>query len=188
MGLPNHFLTQAGLMLMDAVMFDWTGFGSLPVPAIARRGCQEPEIEIHYGDLEDLPPPLNSASCWIFCREAWPHQDPDYNEYSFITLAVQGDHRYGQLVPGEQFNEVAVFPGTLLTTNPMAMHWLEPHNADSNPGFIGLQWEVSKCELKSKLEELKEALSSLGQVRGCGIKATPTVLSDADQHDCDPLV
>ncbi|ORE47695.1 hypothetical protein BKN49_05725 [Pseudomonas aeruginosa] len=173
---------------MDAGKLNWSGFASLPIPAIVKQGCQDPEIEIHFGDLQELPYPLNSASCWIYCLEAWPHQDPDFHRQSFITLAIQGDHRYGQLVPGDQFKEVAVFPGTLLTTDPMAMHWLAPNSPDNNPGFIGLQWEVKRGNLDAKLDELKAALTELGQVNGCAIKATPAVLSQPEPLDDDPLV
>lgn len=173
---------------MHAGKLNWTGFASLPVPAIVKHRCQDSEIEIHSGDLDELPHPLNSASCWIFCREAWPHQDPDFHQQAFITLVIQGDHRYGQLIRGDKFKEVSAFPGTLLTTDPMAMHWLAPNNPDNNPGFIGLQWEVKRCNLEAKLEELKAALGELGTVNGCAIKATPTVLSHPIPFETDPLV
>jgi len=40
---------------MDAGKLNWSGFASLPVPAIVKQGCQDPEIEIHFGDLQELP-------------------------------------------------------------------------------------------------------------------------------------
>jgi len=70
----------------------------------------------------------------------------------------------------------------------MAMHWLAPNSPDNNPGFIGLQWEVKRGNLDAKLEELKAALTELGQVNGCAIKATPAVLSQPEPFDDDPLV
>lgn len=84
----------------QAATLTWEGLRNLPIPQEVRQGCVFNEIELSRKGIDELPAPLNRATCWIYCREAWTHSDPDFEGDIFITLAVQADHRYCQLVPG----------------------------------------------------------------------------------------
>lgn len=100
----------------------------------------------------------------MYCREAWPHVDPDFEGDIFITLAVQADHRYSQLLANHKTTVTSVFPGQLFTTDPLSLHWLAP-NSDSSPGFIGLQFEVPYHQADSYWDELVDELGKLGHIQ-----------------------
>lgn len=150
---------------MRAAKLTWEGLRSLPVPEVVRKGCYDHEIEICRDGIDVLPEPLNSATCWIYCRDAWPHVDPDFEGLAFITLALQADHTYNQIMPGNECARMGVFSGDLFVTDPLAMHWLAPNNAVTNGGFIGLQWEVPYHQFEATYADLVAKLGSLGEVR-----------------------
>ena len=142
----------------------WPGLWALPIPKVVCQGSGFNAVELTRDGISDLPPPLNRATCWVYCREAWPHVDPDFEGHIFITLAVQGDHRYSQLLANHKTTVTSVFPGQLFTTDPLSLHWLAP-NSDSSPEFIGLQFEVPYDELNSFWGELLEQLGALGDMQ-----------------------
>ncbi len=148
----------------QAATLTWEGLRNLPIPQEVRQGCVFNEIELSRKGIDELPAPLNRATCWIYCREAWPHSNPDFEGDIFITLAVQADHRYCQLVPGNKHTEIPVIPGLLFTTDPLSLHWLAP-NSDDGAGFIGLQFEVPYHSADEFFSALTAELSSLGQIR-----------------------
>ena len=141
----------------------WAGFLSLPIPAEVRAGAAR-DIKISSEGISELPAPLNKASCWVYCNQAWPHVDPDFEGYVFITLAVRADHRYAQLLPNHKHSESGVFQGSLFTTDPMSLHWLAP-NGEGGAEFIGLQFEVPYLEVDAFYDALLTQLEALGPVR-----------------------
>lgn len=52
---------------MKAAKLNWEGLWSLPIPNEVAHGCYEHEIEICTVGLDQLPEPLNSATCWRLC-------------------------------------------------------------------------------------------------------------------------
>ncbi|WHS57643.1 MULTISPECIES: hypothetical protein [Pseudomonas] len=142
---------------------EWPGLSDLSIPADVLAGTQR-GVEICSSGLSDLPAPLNKASCWIYCREAWPHADPDFEGLVFVTLAVKADHRYAQLLPNHKHTEHGVFPGSVFTTDPLSLHWLAP-NADNGVDFIGLQFEVPYHEADAFYDDLLHQLGELGAIR-----------------------
>lgn len=141
----------------------WGGFLGLPIPEVVRAGAAR-DIEISTEGISELPSPLNQASCWVYCNQAWPHVDPDFEGFVFITLAVRADHLYAQLLPNHKHSEIGVFQGTLFTTDPMSLHWLAP-NGEGGAEFIGLQFEVPYLEVDAFFDTLLTQLEALGPIR-----------------------
>lgn len=141
----------------------WPGLTTLPIPSAVLCGSESHEIQISREGIDQLPAPLNKADCWVSCREAWPHADPDFEGCIFITLVLRGDHRYCQLQVNHTHSVRSVFPGLVFTTDPMSLHWLAP-NMDSGPGFVGLQFEVAYHEVDTVYAELLDQLALLGEV------------------------
>lgn len=148
----------------QSAMLTWPGLSTLPIPSAVVLAAEGFEITISREGIAELPAPLNKADCWVSCRESWPHADPDFEGYIFITLAVLGDHRYCQLLPNHTHSVRGVFPGLVFTTDPLSLHWLAP-NMDNGCAFVGLQFEVPYHEVDIFYAELLEQLSSLGAVR-----------------------
>lgn len=140
----------------------WSGFQGLKIPAEVLAGAAR-DVEICTEGITDLPAPLNKANCWVYCNQAWPHVDPDFEGFIFITLAVRADHRYAQLLPNLKHTEIGVFQGTLFTTDPMSLHWLAP-NGEGGAEFIGLQFEVPYQEVDQFYELLLSQLAALGPI------------------------
>ncbi|HGY3910797.1 TPA: hypothetical protein ACNVX4_006372 [Pseudomonas aeruginosa] len=171
---------------MKAAKLKWEGLWSLPIPDEVAQGCYEHEIEISTAGINQLPSPLNSATCWIYCRDAWPHNDPDFEGSIFITLAIQADHAYNQILPGNKVSRMGVFRGDIFQTDPMAMHWLAPNNPDTNAGFIGLQWEVPYMQIESAYADLVSKLSALGEVLDMAPTAIPSLLKATAEYSAAP--
>ncbi|RNF58394.1 hypothetical protein EFK68_03120 [Pseudomonas aeruginosa] len=171
---------------MKAAKLNWEGLWSLPIPNEVAHGCYEHEIEICTVGLDQLPEPLNSATCWIYCRDAWPHVDPDFEGLMFITLAIQADHSYNQILPRKKNIRMGVFRGSLFITDPMAMHWLAPNNADTNAGFIGLQWEVSYNQIDTAYADLVSKLAVLGEVQDVTPPTMRTLLKATTEYNGAP--
>lgn len=142
----------------------WAGLSKLPIPSEVRLAADGFEIHTCREGISNLPVPFNKASCWVSCRDSWPHNDPDFEGLTFITIAVQGDHRYSQLLPNHTHTVSGVFPGLVFTTDPLSLHWLAP-NSDNGAGFIGLQFEVPYTDSDGFYAELLEQLAALGEVR-----------------------
>lgn len=151
-------------MSVLAVKLNWEGLRRLRIPNEVNGGCYDPEIEMSIDGLNDLPDPLNSASCWIYCRDAWPHVDPNYEGTVFITLAIQADHTYNQILPNNKSYRLGVFNGYLFVVDPLSLHWLAPNNAETNPGFIGLQWEIPYDQFDATFADLTSKLAILGEL------------------------
>lgn len=142
---------------------EWPGLSAICIPADVLVGANH-GVDISTSGLSDLPAPLNKASCWIYCREAWPHVDPDFEGMVFITVAVKADHRYAQMLPNHKHTEHGVFPGAVFTTDPLSLHWLAP-NADNGVDFIGLQFEVPYHEADAVYDDLLSEFGELGAIR-----------------------
>lgn len=166
--------------------FVWEGLSALQIPAKVLDHCLDSSIDIYGQGIEDLPEPFNTASLWIFCRSAWPHSDPDFEGSVFITLAVQADHMYSQIIPNGQRIELGVFRGTLFVTDPLSLHWLAPNNDDTNSGFIGLQWEVPHHKLDEAWADLTTRLAALGEVRQLDAPRLDNVLAPIEDYEGDP--
>ncbi|NVL49935.1 hypothetical protein F2S72_09300 [Pseudomonas syringae pv. actinidiae] len=148
----------------ESAMLTWKGLSSLPIPKEVQLSSDSFDIEMRREGISALPSPFNRADCWVSCREAWPHVDPDFEGLMFITIVIQGDHRYSQLMPNHTHTVRGVFPGSIFTTDPMALHWLAP-NSDSGVGFVGLQFEVPYIDIDIFYADLLEELSAVGDVR-----------------------
>ncbi|KAF0255742.1 hypothetical protein [Pseudomonas putida] len=159
----------------------WDGLRKLPIPSEVVLAADKPEVHVSKEGISGLPAPFNRASIWVSCREVWPHNDPDFEGLIFITITVQGDHRYSQLMPNHTHTERGVFPGTVFTTDPMALHWLAP-NSDHGAGFIGLQFEVPHAEADSFYVELLEQLSAVGKVRELPPSYCDSLLVATDEY------
>jgi len=157
-------------------------FEAIEIPGDVVLGAHESAIEVCKKGIAGLPAPLDTADTWIYCRAAWPHSDPDFEGSVFITLALRADHVYCQVIPDGKHTELGVFKGTLFVTDPLSLHWLAPNNDDSNPGFIGLQWEVPYLELNAKWEELTTKLTTLGKVRPITTPVQDCILSPKAEY------
>lgn len=147
----------------QSAMLTWPGLSTLPIPSAVLCGSESHQIQISREGIDQLPAPLNKAHCWVSCREAWPHTDPDFEGYIFITLVLRGDHRYCQLLVNHTHSVRGVFPGLIFTTDPLSLHWLAP-NMDNGSGFVGLQFEVAYHEVDNLYVELLEQFATLGHV------------------------
>lgn len=147
----------------QSAMLIWPGLSTLPIPSAVLCGSESHQIQISREGIDQLPAPLNKAHCWVSCREVWPHTDPDFEGYIFITLVLRGDHRYCQLMVNHTHSVRGVFPGLVFTTDPLSLHWLAP-NMDNGSGFAGLQFEVAYHEVDNLYVELLEQFATLGQV------------------------
>ncbi|MCF5372003.1 hypothetical protein [Pseudomonas syringae] len=147
----------------QSAMLSWPGLSALPIPPTVLLAAEGFEIQINRDGIDQLPPPLNKADCWVSCRESWPHSDPDFEGYIFITLALRADHRYCQLLVNHTHSVRGVFPGVIFTTDPLSLHWLAP-NMDNGSGFVGLQFEVAYHEADTFYGELLEKLAAIGPV------------------------
>lgn len=127
------------------------------IPEIVARAADRMHVETYRQDLSALPPPFNTATLWVACSEAWPHNDPDYEGVMFISVVIQGCHRYGQLGEANVVEYIDVSPGSIFLTNPLALHWLQPK--DPEIGFVALQWEVPYHQYRERLRELAEQIS-----------------------------
>ncbi|RMM39426.1 hypothetical protein QO021_28715 (plasmid) [Pseudomonas amygdali pv. lachrymans] len=127
------------------------------IPEIVARSADRQHVETYRHDLSTLPFPFNTATLWVACSEAWPHNDPDFEGVMFISVVIQGCHRYGQLAEGNVVEYIDVRPGSIFLTNPLALHWLQPK--DPEIGFVALQWEVPHHEYPQRLRELVEQIS-----------------------------
>ncbi|ALN21937.1 MULTISPECIES: hypothetical protein [Ectopseudomonas] len=149
---------------------------TLPIPRQVENHAEQIGVNTFYAGIKELPYPLNTASVWISCQCAWPHEDPDYEGLMFITLALRADHLYRQCQVGDIHLSHAVFPGTVFSTNPLATHWLQPNVLDAEYGFIGLQWEVSASDYHARYEQLRKDLEQLGPLSGMTQETLPAVL------------
>lgn len=142
----------------------WPGFAELPVPVEVRSGDHPLAVNVTTSGIADLPAPFNRASCWVYCREAWPHVDPDFEGDIFVTVVVEADHRYCQLMPNNTHSVTGVFQGSIITTDPLSLHWLAP-NSDNGIDFVGLQYEVPFHKVDQFYAELLLELGQLGTVK-----------------------
>lgn len=173
-------------MTSTTAKLHWEGLGSLAIPAKVADGCMNPQIDVFMHEIKDLPEPLNTADLWIYCRSAWPHPDPDFEGSVFITLAVQADHIYSQVIPNGRRIELGVFPGYLFVTDPLSLHWLAPSNEDTNQGFIGLQWEVPHHKLADKWAELCSKLGQLGTLQTLSAEQLNNILPPREEYEGSP--
>lgn len=164
-----------------SAMLTWPGLSKLAIPSAVSVAADGFIIEISREGISNLPAPFNKATCWLSCREAWPHADPDFEGLMFITIAVQGDHRYCQLLPNHTHSVCGVSPGSVFTTDPLSLHWLAP-NADNGAGFIGLQFEVPYTEADDFYAELLEQLSEFGTVRSSSPAYNDSLLIAASEY------
>ncbi|WP_322360340.1 hypothetical protein [Pseudomonas sichuanensis] len=130
---------------------------AVSIPEIVERAADSLEVRTFKQGISDLPAPFNTATLWVACREAWPHNDPDFEGLIFISVVIRGSHRYGQLGENNVVEYVDVKPGSIFPTNPLALHWLEPKDPDL--GFIALQWEVPFYEYERYLHDLAGSIS-----------------------------
>lgn len=56
------------------------------VPDSVHRACDESLVHTVDLGIADLPAPFNTARIWVACREAWPHNDPDFEGMMFISV------------------------------------------------------------------------------------------------------
>lgn len=96
------------------------------------------------------------ATCWIGCREAWPHVDlyEDWAGKVFVTLCIIGNHYVGDAKAVEPRNFVT--GGDLFVIDPLVPHWLAPPEPDRNGGFLAVQWEVLREESEGLIQEVIE--------------------------------
>ncbi len=96
----------------------------------------------------------------VFCHEAWPHTDPDWEGRIFFTLTVEGFmYSFGCLsVPEEESASV----GKTLVVNPMELHWLRPDPIVST-GWLALQWDVPAERAEEFSAALAEAVPTWNQ-------------------------
>ncbi|MFJ3110019.1 hypothetical protein [Pseudomonas putida] len=87
----------------------------------------------------------------------------------FISLVVEGAHRYSQLGEGSVVESIEVRPGCLFPTNPLALHWLEP--LDRDLGFIALQWEVPFHEYEARMKDLADAIGGKAPIKPLEIES-----------------
>lgn len=171
---------------MVAAKLNWEGLRRLPIPRVVDEGCYNPDINLSKEGLSELPEPFNSASCWIYCRDAWPHVDPAYEGTVFITLALQADHTFHQLLPNNKSFRLGVFTGQLFVLDPLSMHWLAPNNAETNPGFIGLQWEVPYDQFDATFADLTSKLAMLGELTPLEGEQSDSILQPAKYNGVPP--
>lgn len=131
----------------------------IEIPESVEYGADGALVHTLTQGLSELPAPFNSADLWVSCREAWPHNDPDFAGTMFISLVIQGAHRYSQLGEGSVVETIEVRPGCLFPTNPLALHWLEP--LDPDLGFIALQWEVPYHEYEDRMKDLADRIGGM---------------------------
>lgn len=122
---------------------------AIVIPGMVQRSTDDPVVLTFTQGISELPAPFNSAKIWAACREAWPHNDPDFEGLMYISVVLQGRHRYSQLGDSNVVETIDVQPGCIFPTNPLALHWLEPKDPDI--GFIALQWEVPCQEYEQRM-------------------------------------
>lgn len=138
------------------------------VPDTVQRASDDSVVHTHGHGLADLPAPFNTARIWVSCREAWPHNDSDFDGIMFISVVVQGAHRYSQLGEGSVVETIEVRPGCVFPTNPLALHWLEP--LDPDLGFVALQWEVPFHEYEQRMGDLITAIGGAASIQQLDIE------------------
>ncbi len=91
----------------------------------------------------------------VFCHEAWPHTDPDWEGCFFFTMTVEGCmYSFGRL---SETVEQSALVGKTLVVNPMELHWLRPDPVVST-GWLALQWYVPAERAEEFAVALAEAV------------------------------
>jgi hypothetical protein len=172
-------LATSGVAL-GPLQFDAKRLVRLAIPPAVVEMSQQSVVGISTIGIAGLPHPLDTASVWIACRSAWPHQDPDFDDQAFLTLAMLADHECNECLPGGQVRKHAVSPGTLFLTNPLHMHWLRPRDLKCESGFVGLQWEVQACDAETSFLRLAHDLRSYGAQVCPEVKVSGLILEVPD--------
>jgi hypothetical protein len=146
---------------------------AIVIPAMVERSTDDSIALTFTEGIADLPAPFNTATVWVACREAWPHNDPDFEGLMFISVVLQGCHRYGQLGANNVFETIDVGPGSIFPTN-LALHWLEPKDPDI--GFIALQWEVPCDEYEQRLREMACAIDPDAGASPISVEVQPSLV------------
>ncbi|KZN20494.1 MULTISPECIES: hypothetical protein [Pseudomonas] len=152
---------------------------NLPLPSKLIRDIKSREITALKAGIQDLPFPLNTASLWLYCDEAWPHSDADFEGLMFINLAIQADHVYNQAAPGDCYESIIVTPGSLYPTNPLALHWLQP---SGSIGYVGLQWEVPFADFERAFEQLRHDLEIMGNQFRTSVELNFAITKPASEY------
>lgn len=168
-----------------AIRLDPKLLAGILIPETVQGASDESIVFTHVHGLNNLPAPFNGARLWVSCREAWPHADADFDGMMFITIVVQGAHRYSQMCEGNVVETIEVRPGCVFSTNPLALHWLEP--LDPEVGFIAVQWEVPFHEYVDRMEDLVAAIGGKDTPQSLVIESQSALVPvDAEAYTCTP--
>lgn len=107
-------------------------------------------------ELAEGPPELavmDIVPDLAYCREAWPHTDPNWADSVFFTMTIDGDmYQFSTL---SNPDGVRVPAGKVFRVDPLELHWLRPDPVVSTT-WLALQWVVPR----DKTTPFEQALSA----------------------------
>lgn len=129
----------------------------LAIPARARECAESWEIEVV--ELGEIRLPRTDIADWLGCFEAHPHSDTSFDEFLFLTLAVQANHTFEVMVSPGLVASMSIRPADLFVFDPLKFHWLR---ADGDEGFLSIQWSIRKSEFSATYRDIRRGLNGLG--------------------------